>query len=67
MNEKQRRGRPKKDNSFDREMEFRATREHERMLDELATKDNKTRGEVMREALERFYDLKIMGQMTYFE
>lgn len=67
MNEKQRRGRPKKNNSFDREMEFRATKDHERMVDELAAKDNKTRGEIMREALERFYDLKIMGQMTYFE
>lgn len=62
-----RRGRPKKDNSFDREMEFRATKEHERMLDELAAEDHKTRGEVMREALEKYYELKIMDQMTYFE
>lgn len=68
MDEKpmRRRGRPKKDSSFNNVMEFRATKEHEKMLDDIAAADGKTRGEVMREALERYYDLKVMGEMTYF-
>lgn len=60
------RGRPKKNNSLNNVMEFRATKEHEKMLNDIATVDGKTRGEVMREALERYYDLKVMGEMTYF-
>lgn len=60
------RGRPKKDSSLNNVMEFRATKEHERMLNDIAATDGKTRGEVMREALERYYDLKVMGEMTYF-
>lgn len=67
MNKNQRRGRPKKDGSFTGVMSFRPTKADEQMLDELAAKHNKTRSEIMREALERYYDLKIMGQMTYFE
>lgn len=65
-NERRGRGRPKKDGSFNNTMEFRATVKHENMLDQLAVKSGKTRSEVMREALERYYDLKVMGQMTYF-
>ena len=60
------RGRPKKNNSLNNVMEFRATKEHEKMLNDIATVDGKTHGEVMREALERYYDLKVMGEMTYF-
>ena len=67
MSEKRGRGRPKKNNSFNKEIEFRATDKHEQMLDKLAAKDGKTRGEVLREALEKLYDLKVMGEMTYFE
>lgn len=59
-------GRPKKNGSFSNVMEFRATGEHTKMLDELAAKDGKTRGEVLREALKKYYDLKVMDQMTYF-
>lgn len=68
MNEEPRRGRgrPKKDSSLNNVMEFRATKEHEKMLNDVAAIDGKTRGEVMREALERYYDLKVMGEMTYF-
>lgn len=65
-NERRGRGRPKKESSFNNTMEFRATVKHENMLDQLAAESGKTRGEVMREALERYYDLKVMGQMTYF-
>lgn len=67
MNEMKKRGRPKKKDRFTAAMVFRPTKTNEQMLDELAAKHNKTRSEIMREALEKYYYLKIMGQMTYFE
>lgn len=66
MNGRRERGRPKKDDSFSNTMELRVTVEHAKMLDELTAVLGKNRGEIMREALERYYDLKVMGQMTYF-
>ena len=66
VNGRRERGRPKKDDSFSNTMELRVTVEHAKMLDELTAVLGKNRGEIMREALERYYDLKVMGQMTYF-
>lgn len=67
MNEKQGRGRPKKSESFNHEFNFRVTKKQEKMANELATKSGKTRGEILREALEKYYYLKIIGEMTYFD
>lgn len=66
MNEKKGRGRPKKDCRFTDIFEFRATSKHAEMVEKLATKDGKSKGEVLREALEKYYYLKIMDEMTYF-
>lgn len=67
MDKMKKRGRPEKEDRFTAVMRFRPTKANEQMLDELAAKNNKTRSEIMREALEKYYYLKIMGQMTYFE
>ena len=61
------RGRPAKESSFTKIFMFRGVREHERMLDELEDKLGKSRGDVLREALEKYYSFKILGQMTYFD
>lgn len=61
------RGRPKKEDKYTRVIMFRGTKEHERMLNELCERFGMTRSEVLREALEKFYYLKVLGQMTYFE
>ena len=66
MSEKQIKGRPKKDSRYTKEIEFRGTKEHEEMLKERVSKSDKSRSEVLREALERYYELKVMDQMTYF-
>ena len=66
MSEKRVKGRPKKDSRYTKEIEFRGTKEHEQMLKELADKSDKSRSEVLRESLERYYELKVMDQMTYF-
>ena len=66
MGEKRVKGRPKKDSCYSKEIEFRGTKEHEQMLKELVSKSDKSRSEVLREALERYYELKVMDQMTYF-
>lgn len=67
MDEKRGRGRPKKDNRFSNTMRVRVTETQEEMVDKLATQDGKSHGEVIREALEKYYYLKIMGEMTYFD
>ena len=66
MSEKRIKGRPKKDSCYTKEIEFRGTKEHEQMLKELVSKSDKSRSEVLREALERYYEFKVMDQMTYF-
>ena len=66
MSEKRVKGRPKKYDNYTKEIEFRGTKEHEQMLKELVSKSDKSRSEVLREALERYYELKVMDQMTYF-
>ena len=66
MSEKRVKGRPKKDDRYTKEIEFRGTKEHEQMLKELVFKSDKSRSEILREALERYYELKVMDQMTYF-
>ena len=66
MSEKRVKGRPKKDDRYTKEIEFRGTKEHEEMLKELVFKSDKSRSEVLREALERYYELKVMDNMTYF-
>lgn len=65
--EKRGRGRPRKDNIFTEWISFRGTIEHERMLSELEKCTGKSRSEILREALEKYYYLKVMGQMTYFD
>ena len=66
MSEKRVKGRPKKGSRYTKEIEFRGTKEHEKMLKELVSKSDKSCSEVLREALERYYELKVMDQMTYF-
>lgn len=61
------RGRPTKENSFNRVIMFRGSREHERMLSELEVKLGRSRGDILREALEKYYVFKVLGQMTYFD
>lgn len=65
--EKRGRGRPRKDNIFTVWFAFRGTTEHEKMLTELEKCTGKNRSEILREALEKYYYLKVMGQMTYFD
>lgn len=67
MDEKRGRGRPRKSESFNHEFEFRASEKHENMVTKLIAETGKTRGEILREALEKYYYLKIMGEMTYFD
>ena len=67
MDEKRGRGRPKKDSSFSNTMRVRVSKNQEEMVDKLAVQGGKSRGEVLREALEKYYYLKIMGEMTYFD
>lgn len=66
MSEKKGRGRPKKDGSFSDVFEFRGSSSHKDMVEKLASKEGKTKGEVLREALEKYYYLKVMDEMTYF-
>lgn len=61
------RGRPRKEDSYTRVIMFRGSKEHEEMLNELTERFGKTRSEVLREALEKLYYLKVLGQMTYFD
>ena len=61
------RGRPRKDNSFSRVIMFRGSEEHERMLDELESRLGENRADILREALEKYYYFKVLGQITYFE
>lgn len=63
--ERRGRGRPRKEDSFNHTFIFRGTEEHERMLEEIERRTGKTRGEIMRDALEKYYYFKVMGQMTY--
>lgn len=67
MSEKRGRGRPMKEGSFNRELQFRGSEKHEDMVNRLTTESGKSRGEILREALEKYYYLKIMGEMTYFD
>lgn len=65
MDGKRGRGRPRKESSLTRTFIFRGTEEHERMLNEIENRTGKSRGEIMRDALEKYYYFKIMGQMMY--
>lgn len=65
MNGKRGRGRPRKESSLTRTFIFRGTEGHERMLNEIENRTGKSRGEIMRDALEKYYYFKIMGQMVY--
>ena len=64
-NEKRSRGRPRKEDTFTRTFIFRGNEEHEKMLEELENMLGESRGEVMRDALEKYYYFKVMGQMMY--
>jgi predicted DNA-binding protein len=46
---------------------FRGSEEHEQMLDELEKRLGENRADILREALEKYYYFKVLGQMTYFE
>ena len=65
MDEKRGRGRPRKKSSLTRTFMFRGTEDHERMLNEIEDRTGESRGEIMRDALEKYYYFKIMGRMTY--
>lgn len=65
MDGKHGRGRPRKESSLTRTFTFRGTEVHERMLDEMENRTGESRGEIMRDALEKYYYFKIMGRMTY--
>ena len=56
---KRKRGRPRKEGSFDKVTRFRTNDEYEYMKRALEEKMNKTGGEVMREALELLYNMQI--------
>lgn len=53
------RGRPKKEGSFDRKYTFHGNKDHEYMRKALEEELGKNGGEVMREALELLYNMKI--------
>lgn len=65
VDEKRGRGRPRKKETFNRTFIFRGTGEHERMLEELEQKTGESRGELIRDALEKYYYFKVMGRMMY--
>lgn len=65
LDEKRGRGRPRKKDSLTRAFIFRGTEEHERMLSEIEDRTGESRGEIIRDALEKYYYFKIMGRMTY--
>ena len=54
-----RRGRPKKEESFDRILKFRANEDHEYMRQALEEELEKSGSEILREALEWYYNFKI--------
>lgn len=54
-----RRGRPKKEGSFDRTLRFRANEDHEYMRQALEEELEKSGSEILREALEWYYKFKI--------
>lgn len=53
------RGRPKKNESFDRTFTFLGNEEHEYMRDALADELDKSGSEVLREALEMMYKIEV--------
>ena len=54
-----RRGRPKKEESFDKILKFRASKDHEYMRQALEEELEKSGSEILREALEWYYNFKI--------
>ena len=54
-----RRGRPKKEESFDKILKFRASKDHEYMRQALEEELEKSGSEILREALEWYYKFKI--------
>lgn len=55
---KHRRGRPRKEETFNRRLIFCGSEEHKYMLDTLTKDLNKSKGEIMRDAIKLLYDFE---------
>lgn len=63
--EGRKRGRPKKEGGFNEQITFRSNKNQQDMLNKIAKKCGCSVSDVMRDALEKYYYLKSMGESTY--